>query len=68
MLWVVLITYGLIGCSDHRFVTFPVGLVHQRFIDLRGDPVSYYIMLPHFGGEGHDILTLPLEPASILII
>ena len=37
MLWAVLITYGLIGCLDRCFVTFPVGLVHQRFIDLRGD-------------------------------
>ena len=56
MLWAVLITYGLIGCSDRRFVTFPVGLVHQRFMDLRG--VLYYIMLPHSGGEGRDILTV----------
>ena len=37
MLWEVLITYGLIGCSDRHIVTFPVGLVPQRFIDLRGD-------------------------------
>ena len=36
MLWAVLITYGLIGCSDRRFVMFPVGLVHQRLIDLKG--------------------------------
>ena len=27
MLWAILITYGLIGCLDRRFVTFPVGLV-----------------------------------------
>ena len=50
MLWAVLITYGLIGCSDCHFVTFPVGLVHQRYIDLRGDWVPYYIMLPPFWG------------------
>ena len=51
MLWIVLITYGVIGCSDRCFVTFPAGV--------------YYL---HFGGEGSYILTLPLEPTSILII
>ena len=50
MLWAVLITYGLIGCSDRRFVTFPVGLVHQRFIDFRRDRELNYLMLPPFWG------------------
>ena len=50
MLWAVLITYGLIGCSDRRFVTFPVGLVHQRLIDLKGDRESNCLMLPPFWG------------------
>ena len=47
MLWIVLITYGVIGCSDRRFVTFPAGVVHQR----------EYIYYLHFGGEGSYILT-----------
>ena len=68
MLWAVLITYGLTGCSDRRFVTFPVGLVHQRFINFRRDQELNCLMLPPFWGEGCDILTLPLEPTSILII
>ena len=48
MLWAGPITYGLIECLDRRFVTFPVGLLHRRFINFRGDRVSYYIMLTPF--------------------